>query len=123
MAYQPHTAIPSNASDVLMHVKDSYNTERIEFPFTRYANVLCAPNLITDVDEHPGAPFHLLKIDTAVYTRKELKTIFGNAVAFGEPDEYYKEEAKPEEDTLPKFVVSYNRPSHECVWIERLSTE
>lgn len=120
-----HNSIPSTVSDILQHVKDSDNTERIILPFTRYQNVFCAPNVVDDIDEHPGAPFHLLKLATKTYTRKELKSIFGSAIAFGEPNEYYNgEDPEPTPDpSKSKFVVSYNTPDHECVWFERLYSE
>ena len=56
-------ALPIAGSDVLMHSKDHNDTERIVFPFTRYANVLSAPRVVTDSDETYGAPFHLLEME------------------------------------------------------------
>ena len=55
--------LPLAGSDVLMHDKDSADTERIVFPYTRYRNVLSAPSVVSDADEIYGAPFHLLEIE------------------------------------------------------------
>jgi len=54
--------IPLAGSDVLMHSKDTSETERIVFPITRYRSILSAPSVVSDSDEIYGAPFHLLEI-------------------------------------------------------------
>ena len=56
-------ALPLAGSDILMHNKDTSETERIVFPITRYRNILSAPSVVTDSDEIYGAPFHLLKME------------------------------------------------------------
>lgn len=55
--------LPLSGSDILMHQKDTNETERIVFPITRYRNLLSAPSVVTDSDEIYGAPFHLLEME------------------------------------------------------------
>jgi len=56
--------LPLAGSDILLHQKDTSETERIVFPYTRYRNVLSAPSVVSDSDEIYGAPFHLLEIES-----------------------------------------------------------
>lgn len=74
--------IPVSATDFLMHVKadeDSGNdTERVLLPFTRYANVFNAPNVISDIVDAPGAPFVLYSTDSVTLTDKELHEMCGD---------------------------------------------
>jgi hypothetical protein len=75
-----HDRIPATAEDVLLHAKTSDRTERVAFPFTRYRNVICAPNVITDKVEHNGAPFHLLKTGTVELTKEEIIALCGHII-------------------------------------------
>ena len=69
--------VPAAATDSLLHVKDTDRTERIAFPFTRYANILSAPNVVTDSDEIFGAPFHLLELETEELGIQEVRELAG----------------------------------------------
>ena len=71
--------VPLAGSDVLMHQKDTSETERIVFPYTRYANILSAPSVVTDSDEIFGAPFHLLEIENEEeeMTVSEIRKLLG----------------------------------------------
>lgn len=68
----------NNASDVLLHSKDSDKTERIIFPITRYQNIIGMPTIIssdkTIVDSN-GASFLLLQTDTVSIDEDELNAI------------------------------------------------
>jgi len=70
--------IPPYATDVLMHDKDSDRTERVVFPYTRYANVISAPAVITTEIEVHGAPFHLLKTGKKTLTETEIYALCGD---------------------------------------------
>jgi hypothetical protein len=54
---------PISASNVLIHAKLSREVEKVTFPITTYDNVLNKPEVLTDVTEKIGAPFHLLVTD------------------------------------------------------------
>lgn len=69
--------IPASTSDVLLHLKDSDRTERVILPFTRYANIMSAPNVVTDGDEIYGAPFHLLHTKTEVVSADYIRRLCG----------------------------------------------
>lgn len=68
----------NNASDVLLHSKDSDKTERIIFPITRQQNIIGMPTIIssdkTIVDSN-GAAFLLLQTDTVSIDEDELNAI------------------------------------------------
>lgn len=56
-----------DASDVLLHSKDSDKTERIIFPITRYSNIVSAPRVLTydmKIDKAADSPFLLLQTDS-----------------------------------------------------------
>lgn len=56
-----------NASDVLLHSKDSDKTHRIIFPVTRQQNIIGAPsflNLTKRIKDAHGANIILLQTDT-----------------------------------------------------------
>lgn len=72
--------IPTSVSDVLLHTKDTDRTERVIMPITRYQNVLSSPNIVTDVDEVPGAPFHLLITDSEELTAADIRKLCGRIV-------------------------------------------
>lgn len=72
--------IPSSVTDVLLHSKDTDRTERVIMPITRYANVLSAPNIVEDVDEVPGAPFHLLATETELLSTSDIRKLCGRVV-------------------------------------------
>lgn len=69
--------VPNNVSDVLMHGKDSDRTERILLPFTKYSNIMHAPNIISEDIEIKGAPFHLLETDTEELSDVEIRKLCG----------------------------------------------
>lgn len=71
--------LPLAGSDVLLHQKDTSETERVVFPFTRYKNILSAPSVVTDADESYGAPFHLLEMEEEEeeMTISEIRELFG----------------------------------------------
>ena len=60
------------ASDVLMHAKTSDKNEKVIFPFTKYNNVLSAPNIVEDVSASYGAPFLLLVTDKVTMDEEEM---------------------------------------------------
>ena len=69
--------IPLAGSDVLMHQKDTSETERVVFPITRYRNLLSAPSVVTDSDEIYGAPFHLLETEEEEMSVSEIRKLVG----------------------------------------------
>lgn len=72
--------VPVTASDVLLHAKTTDRSERISLPFTRYGNVLHAPNVVTEDIEYEGAPFHLLKTGEVTLSKEEINTLCGQIV-------------------------------------------
>lgn len=72
--------VPRSVSDILMHGKDSDRTERVYLPFTRYANVISAPSVVTDSIEVPGAPYHLLQTGTVTMTDTEIRNLCGQII-------------------------------------------
>lgn len=72
--------IPVTASDVLLHTKTTDRVERISLPFTRYGNIMHAPNVVTEKIEVEGAPFHLLKTGEISMTKEEIIALCGNIV-------------------------------------------
>ena len=60
------------ASDVVLHAKDSDTTERIIFPITRYSNIMHAPKMINSVTGPVAAPFLLLKETMVEIEEEEL---------------------------------------------------
>lgn len=72
--------IPANASDVIMHVKDANDEERVMFPVTRYQNLMSAPSIVKDGDDTPGAPYHLLEMDEEEVDITELRKLCGNII-------------------------------------------
>jgi hypothetical protein len=71
--------LPLSASDILLHQKDSSESERIVFPVTRYKDVLNSPSVVSDSDEIFGAPFHLLEIEDEEeeMTVSEIRKLLG----------------------------------------------
>lgn len=66
------------ASDILLHSKDSDRTERVIFPITRYDNIIAAPrflNLGMDIGDSHSAPFALLQTDTVSIDESELEAL------------------------------------------------
>ena len=72
--------VPVIVSDVLMHDKDTDRTERVVLPFTRYRNVMNAPNVITTDIEIDGAPFHLLRTGKVSLTEEEIIDMCGDII-------------------------------------------
>lgn len=73
--------IPAVGTDVLIHQKDTDRTERVVFPYTRYRNVLSAPNVVTtDIEIGEGAPFHLLKTGKITLTEKQILNMCGDLI-------------------------------------------
>lgn len=67
-----------NASDVLLHSKDSDKTKRIIFPITRQQNVIGAPMFISldnKIYDTLGAVFALLQTDTVSIDEDRLNEI------------------------------------------------
>ena len=67
-----------NASDVILHSKDSDKTERIIFPVTRQQNIIGAPTIISldkKINEGHGASFLLLQTDTVSLDENALNEI------------------------------------------------
>lgn len=73
-------AVPYSVSDILMHGKDSDRTERVYLPFTRYANILSAPSIVTDNIEVEGAPYHFLTTGTVLLTDAEIRKLCGEII-------------------------------------------
>lgn len=69
--------IPSVASDVLLHAKESDRSERVIFPITRYDNILSSPKMVSDVETSYGAPFLLLQTDEVEIDEDELYNLCG----------------------------------------------
>jgi hypothetical protein len=69
--------LPLAGSDVLLHQKDTSETERIIFPFTRYRNILGGPSVVSDVDEIYGAPFHFLETEEEEIPISEIRELVG----------------------------------------------
>lgn len=76
--------IPATASDVLLHPKTMDKVERVAFPFTRYGNVIHAPQIITDKFERHGAPFYILRTGTVTMTEDEIRKMCGNILKGGD---------------------------------------
>lgn len=72
--------LPIKMADVLLHDKDNDRTEVAIFPITRYGNNLNAPNVVSDPENSPGAPFHLLKKDTVDVPIEKIRDMCGNIV-------------------------------------------
>ena len=72
--------IPPIGSDVLLHDKDTDRSERVIFPFTRYRNIINAPNVVTDDIEIDGAPFHLLKTGTVKMKESDIRDLCGDII-------------------------------------------
>lgn len=66
--------------DILMHLKDTDKSEKIVLPVTRYENVTNAPNLITNGEQHPGAPFHLLATSSEKVSIADLRKMCGSII-------------------------------------------
>lgn len=67
-----------NASDVLLHSKDSDKTERIIFPVTRHQNIIGAPNVLSldqKIHESYGSVFLLLQTDIVSIDEDKLNEI------------------------------------------------
>lgn len=62
MATVIHTT-PRSATNGLIHAKLSDDVEKPFLPITSYDNVLSKPEVVSDVCEKIGAPFHLLVTD------------------------------------------------------------
>ena len=62
----------SDASDVILHAKDSDTSERIIFPVTRYDNIISSPKMISDISASHKAPFLLLKETSVDIDEEEL---------------------------------------------------
>lgn len=72
--------IPASITDGLVHVKDSDRTERVILPFTRYANVLNAPRVVTGANEVKGAPFALYITETEELSISEIRQLCGGII-------------------------------------------
>lgn len=67
-----------NASDVLLHSKDSDKTERIIFPITRQQNIIGAPIFLSankKISQSLGASFLLVQTDTVSVDENILNQI------------------------------------------------
>ncbi len=71
-----HTT-PVSAANVLLHGKLTQDLEKVEFPYTLYSNVLMKPEIVDEVEEKIGAPFHLLRTDTVYCTDEYIRSICG----------------------------------------------
>lgn len=63
MATIIHTT-PRSVTNGLMHAKLTDDVEKPFLPVTSYYNVMSKPEVVKDVGEKIGAPFHLLVTDT-----------------------------------------------------------
>ena len=66
-----------NIHDVLSHLKTSDKEDGLILPITRYENVLNAPNVVSDAEQKPGAPFHLLAAGSEGLTYSEIRKFCG----------------------------------------------
>lgn len=74
------STLPLQVDDVLLHHKNTDRGETVILPITRYQNIMSGPNVVTDSDEVPGAPFHLLKTDTEDMTIEEVRKLCGGII-------------------------------------------
>ena len=66
--------VPEVAYDIIMHQEDD-NKEVAVFPFTRYSNILSAPNVVKDATDTLGAPFHLLETGEEEMTMDDIRAL------------------------------------------------
>ena len=73
------------ASDVILHAKESDKSERIVFPVTRYENIMSSPKMIADISTANDAPFLLLQESSVEIDEVELHNLCGarGALQFG----------------------------------------
>lgn len=74
-----HTT-PVGASNVLIHGKYTDDSERPTLPITTYANVLSKPEVVEDITEKIGAPFHLLVTDKIDCADDYIRNLCGHIV-------------------------------------------
>lgn len=72
-----HTT-PVSATNVLMHSKLTKEIDKVTFPITTYSNILSKPEVIEDVGEKIGAPFHLLVTDKVNCTDEYIISLCGH---------------------------------------------
>ena len=72
--------LPASVSDILLHDKNSDNTEKVILPITRYDNVLNAPNLVTNSNAVKGAPFLIYSTDTETLSTSEIRKLVNGLV-------------------------------------------
>lgn len=63
------------ASDVVLHAKDSDTTERFIFPITRYSNIMHSPKMTNSVPSSTDTPFLLLKESMVEIDEDELRKL------------------------------------------------
>lgn len=69
-----------NASECLLHGKESDLTERLIFPITKYSAILSAPKVVQSTGDAPGAPFLLFQKDYVGMTDEEIYKLCGGAL-------------------------------------------
>lgn len=79
MANVIHTT-PVSVSNVLIHGKLTNEVDKPLLPFTLYENILSKPEVLSDVTEKIGAPFHLLVTDKEECTDDYIIKLCGHIV-------------------------------------------
>lgn len=74
-----HTT-PVSATNILIHGKLENNREKVSLPITSYENILSKPEVLEDVSEKIGAPFHLLVTDKVNCTDDYIINLCGHIV-------------------------------------------
>ena len=71
-------------NDTLLHTKNGKGEEVIDFPFTRYDNVLGAPRFVPTIENYngvgrafPGAPFFFYCTDTVEVDDDKVEAMLG----------------------------------------------
>ena len=72
--------IPASVSDILLHDKDSDNTEKVILPITRYDNVLNAPKVVTNCNAVAGAPFVLYSTESESLSTSDIRKLVSGVV-------------------------------------------
>lgn len=67
-------SVPDYGYDILLHGEDNENEVAI-FPYTRYKNILHAPNVVKDASAKLGAPFHLLQTSEEEMTLDDIRAL------------------------------------------------
>lgn len=72
--------VPASVSDVLLHLKNTDNTEVVMMPFTRYDNVFNAPLVTSDTSESFGAPFVLFSNGEETMSDVDINRLCGKII-------------------------------------------